>query len=104
MGRGYGHPFKIKKEVMATHLRLRKRLWLPVQDFPVEKKSKTFSTTRGGSPTAKKLKIDLTSSKLKKEAAESELVKPATSEVARTIVDKIAQRKGSVLPRYLGLH
>lgn len=67
---------------------------------------------RYSSPT---LVIDLTSSKGKKEAAGSELVKPAVSKlaedgpvkpatpkVARIIADRIAQRRGSVMPPVFG--
>ena len=51
--------------------------------MPVEKKSKTFSTTRGGSSIAPRLVIDLTFSKgMKDKAARFELVTRAMPKMA----------------------
>ncbi|KAM1396579.1 hypothetical protein ACFX2I_014257 [Malus domestica] len=68
--------------------------------MPVEKKLKTFSIDHEGMSTTERLVIDLTSSKRKKdEAARLEPVTPTMLKVASTIADKIAQHRGSIVPR-----
>ncbi|KAM2844241.1 hypothetical protein COP1_026838 [Malus domestica] len=72
---------------------LHKRCWL-------RKKSKTSSTAREDPFAAERLVIDMTSSNGKKnEAARSELVAPSMPRMASTFVDKIAQRKGYIMPQ-----
>ncbi|KAM0996870.1 hypothetical protein ACFX2C_006820 [Malus domestica] len=67
--------------------------------MPVEKKSNASSATCEGPPAADRLVINLTSSKGQKyEAVISKLVTPAMQKVTSTIVDKIIQRRGSVVP------
>ena len=64
-----------------------------------EKKPKTSSASREGSPAAPKLVIDLTSSKNeKKEVAGSVPVTSAVPKAASSIADKIAQRRGLSVP------
>ncbi|KAM2288546.1 hypothetical protein ACFXTI_029415 [Malus domestica] len=71
---------------------LHKRCWL-------RKKLKTSSAAREDPFAAERLVIGMTSSNGKKnEAARSELMAPSMPRMASTFVDKIAQRKGSILP------
>ena len=66
--------------------------------MPAEKKLKTSFAAHEGPPPADKFVIDLTSSKGKKdEAPRYEPVTPAVPNMANTIVDRIAQRKGSAV-------
>ncbi|KAM1053769.1 hypothetical protein ACFX2I_001182 [Malus domestica] len=65
----------------------------------VEKKLKTSSDAREGPPATERPVIDMTSSNgKKKEAAKSEYVASAMSRMANMIDDRIAQRRGFVIP------
>ncbi|XP_050133247.1 uncharacterized protein LOC126609362 [Malus sylvestris] len=101
----------------------KKRHSLPAQETYAEKKQKTFSAARGGSPTtqemsiekklktsfaahkgsaaAPKLVIDLTSSKSEKDEARSMLVAPVIPKATSSIADRIAQCRSSSVPQVL---
>ncbi|KAM2919777.1 hypothetical protein COP2_041703 [Malus domestica] len=75
---------------------------MPTQEIQIEKKPKTSSAAREGPPATEMFVIDLTSSKGKKDkAARSKPVTSAMLKIASTIVDKITQRRGSVVPLVL---
>ncbi|KAM2295253.1 hypothetical protein ACFX1S_035085 [Malus domestica] len=67
--------------------------------MPVEKKLKTSFAAREGPPAAERPVIDMTSSNGKKnEVARSEPVAPAMLRMASAIANRIAQRRGLVMP------
>ncbi|KAM1185534.1 hypothetical protein ACFX2G_015136 [Malus domestica] len=76
----------------------KKRSSSPTQEMLVEKKLKASSIAHEGPHIAKRLVIDLTSSKGKKdEAARFERMTPAMLKIASTIAEKIAQSRGFVV-------
>ncbi|KAM1286257.1 hypothetical protein ACFX2J_000330 [Malus domestica] len=76
----------------------RKRSLSPARELSVDKKLKTSSATREGSSIVRRLVIDLTFPKRKKEAARSKLMKLVAPKIARNVADKIAQRRSYVVP------
>ncbi|KAM2100325.1 hypothetical protein ACFX1T_027485 [Malus domestica] len=65
----------------------------------VKKKLKTYSAAHEGPLATERYVIDMTSSNGKKnKAARSEHVASSMLRMASTIVDKIAQRKGFIMP------
>ena len=67
------------------------------QEGPDVKRPKTSSAAPGGPPAAPKLVIDLTS----KETAGPVPVTPAVPKAASSIADRIAQRRGSSVPKFV---
>ncbi|KAM1611426.1 hypothetical protein ACFX1Z_000209 [Malus domestica] len=102
---------RIKEETLACPIAIvepavnegeKKRSSPPAQEMPAEKKRNTSSATREGLFATDKLVIDLTSSKRKKdEVTRSEPVRSVVPHVANMITDKIAQRRGFVVPTVL---
>ena len=77
----------------------KKRSSSPTQEMLVEKKLKTSSAACEDPFAAERPVIGLTSSNWKKnKAARSEPVAHSMSRMASTIVDKITQRKGHIMP------
>ncbi|KAM1763380.1 hypothetical protein ACFX11_002724 [Malus domestica] len=62
----------------------------------------TSSAAHGSSPVAEKLVIDLTSPKRVNKTVEPEPMKSATPKVTTYIIERLAQRKGSVVPPVSG--
>ncbi|KAM1514609.1 hypothetical protein COP1_013840 [Malus domestica] len=81
------------------------RPFSPAQETLAEKKIKTSSTAREGSPAASKLVINLTSSKGEKEkTARFVPVTPIAQKAASSIVERIAQRRSSsmtLVPKFV---
>ena len=77
----------------------KKRSSPPAHEMPVKKKLKTSSAAHEGPLATERYVIDMTSSNGKKnKAARSEHVASSMLRMASTIVDKIAQRKGFIMP------
>ncbi|KAM2886792.1 hypothetical protein COP2_013834 [Malus domestica] len=74
----------------------KKRYSLPTCEPSTEKKPKTSFGVCGGSSAVEKLVIDLTSPKPTNKFVEP--VKPVAPKMATCIAERIAQRKGSVVP------
>ena len=77
----------------------KKRSSPPAHEMPVKKKLKTSSAAHEGLLATERYMIDMTSSNGKKcKAARSEHVASSMLRMASTIMDKIAQRKGFIMP------
>ncbi|KAB2622393.1 hypothetical protein D8674_024575 [Pyrus ussuriensis x Pyrus communis] len=92
----FGSTPKTSPDMKKVHIALggNKRFSQPAQKIPIEKKPKTSSTACEGLPTAKRLMIDLTSSKRKKnKAARSEPMTSTMPKIASTMADSTAQHR-----------
>ncbi|KAM2147322.1 hypothetical protein ACFX1Q_004082 [Malus domestica] len=77
----------------------KKRSSPPAHEMPVKKKLKTSSAAHEGPLATERYVIDMTFSNGKKsKAARSEHVASSMLRMASTIVDKIAQHKGFIMP------
>ncbi|KAM1518061.1 hypothetical protein ACFX1X_021423 [Malus domestica] len=77
----------------------KKRSSPSAHEMPVKKKLKTSSAAHEGPPATERYVIDMTSSNGKKnKVARSEHVASSMLRMASTIVDKITQRKGFIMP------